>query len=221
MDDILDEIESPISFSDQEIFTKIWLSPKLVFQYIHENEYDKFVPVLLVLAGISRSFNRASLKGVGDELSLGAVVAICVLFGGLLGWIFYYFYAGLLSWTGKWLGGKGDVQSLLRITAYAMIPVSISLLLLIPEIAFFGNGVFQSDIEVYTDGPVSEMVFYGIVVFELILTLTALIFMVIGISVAQEISIGKSVLNLILPILVILVPVVLIALLSSLVFSLL
>ncbi|MEZ4849771.1 MAG: hypothetical protein R3B93_14385 [Bacteroidia bacterium] len=41
-----------VVFSDKEIFTKIWTSPRRVFQYLEENDYDKFVTSLLALAGI-------------------------------------------------------------------------------------------------------------------------------------------------------------------------
>ena len=70
MENILDEIEKPLSFTDKEIFTKIWTKPREVLRYIHDNKYDKYVTVLLVLAGISRAFDRAVMKDMGDKLSL-------------------------------------------------------------------------------------------------------------------------------------------------------
>jgi hypothetical protein len=35
------------------------------------------------------------------------------------GWISYYIYAALISWSGKWMNGKGNTQLILRILSYA------------------------------------------------------------------------------------------------------
>ncbi len=99
--------EQEIKLSDTEIFTKIWISPRMVFKYLNDYSYEKFVTILLILAGITRTFDRASTRGVGDNMSLGRVIILCVILGGLLGWITYYIYAAMISWTGKWLNGKG------------------------------------------------------------------------------------------------------------------
>ena len=133
--------------SDKDIFTKIWTSPRLVFKYLNDNKYDNYVYILLFLAGITRAFDKASLKDMGDNQSLLAVVLISIILGGLFGWITFYIYAALMSWTGEWLDGKGDAKSLLRIISYGMLPSIVALLLLIPQIALFGNEIFQSDID--------------------------------------------------------------------------
>ena len=103
-----------IQLSDKEIFTKIWASPRLVFKFINDNHYDKYVTVLLILSGISKAFDRASLKNLGDKMSISAILMICIVGGGFFGWISIYIYAGLLRWTGEWLGGIGNSNSILR-----------------------------------------------------------------------------------------------------------
>ena len=56
------------------IFREIWLSPRSMFKYINDNEYDKYVRILLVLAGISQTLARASSRGMGDDMSLIGVL---------------------------------------------------------------------------------------------------------------------------------------------------
>ena len=200
-----------LKLTDREIFTKIWTSPRLVFKYLNDTSYDKFVTILLILSGISRTIDRASIKNIGDKLSLMAVLAICIILGGLLGWITYYIYAVLMSWTGKWLKGKGDTNSLLRMMSHAMIPSIIALILLIPQIAIFGNGIFQSDIDVYGSGLLSIIIFYFTLFLEITLGIWTIVLFIIGISEVQKLSIGKSILNMILPGLIIIVPIAVIA----------
>ena len=114
LDNDLLEKNSNLKLTDREIFTKIWISPRLVFKFLNDNRYDKYVHILLILAGITRTLDRASTNNMGDDMSLFGVLAISIILGGLLGWISYYIYAALMSWTGKWLKGQGDTNSLLR-----------------------------------------------------------------------------------------------------------
>lgn len=197
--------------TDAEIFTKIWTSPRLVFRYLNETRQDKFMYVLLFLAGIINAFDKASARHLGDKLPFVAVLALCIVGGGLLGWISYYIYAAMISWTGKWLEGKGDTDSLLRMISHAMIPWITILFLLIPQILIFGNEMFQSDAGTSEPEVWSMVIAQCISFVEAILGIWSLVLIVIGISEIQQLSIGKSILNMILPALIIIVPLAMIA----------
>lgn len=212
---LLDDEEREISFTDQEIFTQIWTRPREVLQYIHDLQYDKFVIPLLILAGISRAFDRAIDKDLGDDLSLIAIIFTCLITGGLFGWLSYYIYAALVSWTGKWLNANGDTSSILRVIAYAMIPVILSLVLLVVQIGIYGIELFKADGDIYSAGITANIIFYGSAVLELILVITALVFSVIGVSIVQQMHTVRAILNLLLPIIVILGPLLLLVLLFT------
>tara|TARA_R110001632_G_scaffold82057_5_gene182302 strand:- start:771 stop:1418 length:648 start_codon:yes stop_codon:yes gene_type:complete len=199
-------------FTDKQIFTKIWKSPRQVFKYVNDTKYDKYVYILLFFAGIARAFDRATMKDMGDNLSLWAIIGICVIGGGLLGWLAYYIYAALLSWTGKWLKGEGDTKSILRVLAYALIPSVLALVLLLPQIGVYGIEMFKSDGDISSAGLLPNILVYGTMILELILGIYTLVLCVIAISEVQKLSIGKSILNLILPVLIFAVPIILIAL---------
>lgn len=205
--------EENLLLTDKDILTKIWSSPREVFKYLTENQYDKYLYVLLILAGISSAFERASTKNMGDSMPIAGILLICIVFGGLFGWIAYYLYAALLSWTGEWLNGKGNTNSILRVISYAMIPSIVSILLLIPQITIFGNEVFQSSFDIFSYGLLSIIIYFIIAILELTLGIWTIVILVIGISEVQKISIGKSIFNLILPALIIVVPIAIIALL--------
>jgi hypothetical protein len=129
------------------------------------------------------------------------------VFGGVFGWISYYIYAALLSWTGKWLKGKADTDSLLRMVSHAMIPLVISLVLLIPRILVFGNEMFRSEASLYETEVWFIVLYYCMSFIETILGLWSLVLIVIGISEVQKFSIEKSILNMILPVVILIVPI--------------
>jgi len=205
-----DSIDS--SFTDKEIFFTIWTKPRQVLKYINDNHYDKFVYVLLFFAGVSRAIDRASLKDYGDKMSLLKILTLSIIVGGLFGWISYYIYSALISWTGNWLNGKGDTKSILRIISYALIPSIIALIFLIPQLSIYGIENFKADGDIFSAGLILNIVFYSSMTIELILAVFSLVFIVIGISEVQKLSIGKSILNLFLPILVIGLPILMIVL---------
>lgn len=96
-----DSTDEQESFSDKDIFIKIWLSPRKVFKYILENHYEKYTVLLLILAGISSAFFNAIEKDIGFQFSFPTIILICVIGGGLLGWLYLYIFAFMLSWTGE------------------------------------------------------------------------------------------------------------------------
>lgn len=210
---MIENEEQSFTPSDKDIFTKIWTTPRQVFKYINDNHYDKFATTLLVLSGISRAFDRASLKDMGDSQSLGTIVGMCIIAGGLFGWMTYYIYAALISWTGTWLKAKGDTKSILRIMSYAMLPSVIALVFLIPQIIIYGNEIFKSEGDITSAGLLSNFFVYGSMLLEFILGIWTIVFCVIGISEVQKMNIGKSILNLLLPAIVVIVPMIIIVLL--------
>lgn len=206
------EFETYDTLTDTEIFTKIWTEPRRVLKYINETKYEKYFYILLFLAGVSGAFDRAANKNMGENASLFGIVAGCVILGGFLGWLSYYIYAALLSWTGKWLDGKGNTDSIYRILAYAMFPSVVSLLFLAPQIAVYGIDLFRQDGDLVNAGLFGNIIFWSSLSLEVVLGIFTLVFSIIGISEVQKISIGKSILNLLLPLLIIVGPILVIAL---------
>ena len=152
------------------------------------------------------------MKNMGDTFSLWGVITFCIIIGALFGWITYYLYSALISWTGKWLNGKGNTDSILRVLSFALIPSIVSILLLIPQIIIYGNEMFKSDGDIISGGIVSNIIVYSSMFLEFGLGIWTFVLCVIGISEVQKLSIGKSILNLILPVIVIMLPILIIVL---------
>jgi len=198
----MNELEHPLErtqISEKDIFIKLLTSPREAFKFINNFKYEKHLYILLFLAGMVRTFDRASTKNMGDNYSIWTIITICVIFGGFFGWITYYIYSALISWTGSWMNGKGNTQSVLRVFAYAFFPSIFILILLIPQIAIYGNELFKSDNDLYSLASMESIVLYVILFVEFALGIWSLILCVIGISEVQKLSIGKSILNLLLP----------------------
>lgn len=213
MDNILQKDDEYVSWTDKDIFTKIWTSPRQVFTYINTTHYDKYVTVLLILFGITRAFEREMVHRSGDAISIAEILIFCVLFGGISGWLSLNIYAEMISWVGKRMQGKADSDSILRILSYASFPSILALLLVIPVFAIFGMEAFQTKKSVMEVGGISSVIFYGIVIVQTILGCCTLVLSVIGVSELQKFSITQAILNLVLPLLMILIPVLILVIL--------
>ena len=188
-----------IQLSDKEIFTKIWMSPRLVFKFINQNGYTKFSTILLIFGGITGALNSASTRNMGDIMPLWSVLIVCLIGGGVFGWLYFYIYAALLSWTGKWLKGTGTTKSLFRMISYALIPSLLVLFTFMLRIALIGNAEFQRNVDVLDNEFLITSLFSFSLFVEIVTGIWTLAILVIGISEVQKLSIGKSIVNLILP----------------------
>ena len=188
-----------IQLSDKEIFTKIWMSPRLVFKFINQNGYTKFSTILLIFGGITGALNSASTRNMGDIMPLWSVLIVCLIGGGVFGWLYFYIYAALLSWTGKWLKGTGNTKSLFRMISYALIPSLLVLFTFILRIALIGNAEFQRNMDVLDNEFLITALFSISLFVEIVTGIWTLAILVIVISEVQKLSIGKSIVNLILP----------------------
>jgi hypothetical protein len=121
-------------------------------------------------------------------------------------------YAALISWTGKWLKGQGDTSSLIRVLAYSSIPAIVALIFYIPQIIVYGDDLFKSNRHTADINWISSGIVYGSMALEFCLGILSVRLSVIAISEVQKFSIGKSILNIFLSALVIVIPIVILVL---------
>lgn len=182
---------------EDNLLTQIWVKPKGTLAYILQSCPEKYVPVLLCLGGIVRAIDRASMKDAGDTMSTTSVLLSVVIGGGLFGWLTYYIYAWAMSVTGRWVNGHASPSNFRTVIAWALIPSITSLVLLVPEVLIFGDDLFKSEPINTSDFNNTMRIVFGIV--EMTLGVWTLVIMVKGVSLIQNFTTGKSILNLILP----------------------
>lgn len=210
-----ESIHETIQLTDKDVFTKIWTSPRMVFRFIVDNEYENYMYVILFLAGVMSALDRASSRNMGDQIPLVFLLFGSIIVGGTFGWLTFYIYSALLSWTGTLLKGAADTRTLFRMFTYSIIPSVLTLLLIVIQIILFGNGIFRSDFN-FLEMSFPVILFFAIVFFiESVLCIWSIILLVIGISEVQHFSIGKSIVSLLIPSFLIMIPIMIIVILLS------
>jgi hypothetical protein len=192
----------------------IWTRPQQTLQYILTYSSEKYVIPLFVLGGIARAIDRASVKNLGDTMSTAAVLGLSVTMGAIFGWVVYYIYAALLSYTGKLIKGSADSEQFRTVLAWATVPTIFSLFLLVPQLLILGGDIFRSEPE--HTGTFIDIMWMVFGLMEITLAIWSITISVKGIALIQRFSSGKAFFNLVLPALVIVVPLLLIAFILSL-----
>lgn len=150
-----------------DLFDTLWMlieSPKSAFKRISLSEQKNYIHFLAAVSGIGFAFcwlwrvrggmlfdNNLQILILAGLLT-GPVVGIIVLY---LGSIFYYLGARLLKGMSRFRDAKA-------VLAYAMVPLTLATILLLPlELGFFGMSFFTSNPSPMVLKPVSYIVLIG------------------------------------------------------------
>ncbi len=197
-------IEQAEPLSREDIFLKIWVSPRKIFRKLHDSEYDGLVIALIAIYGAFTGLDGAADMNLGGTLSLGAAVVLSILFGAVIALLFNFIYAALVSVTGKWFKGKSDTWSILRVLAHAMVPALVGSLYQIVLIFYFGSDFFRSDWLLHAGDFAAVAVLVGMGI-QFFLLIWSLVLFVTGVSEIQNFSIGEAILNILLPLVILVV----------------
>lgn len=182
------------------MISELLLKPRQFYRNFESVYNHSHVVFLIVAAGIARAFDRAISKSQGDTWELASVIWFSIIIGALLGWMAFYIYAALVSWTSEWIGGKISTREAVGVMAYAAIPMVFSMIFLAVQIALYGNEVFQSEVA-YGIEDTHFYIYFGLFLVQALLGLYSFILFVIGLSEIQNIGTGRALLNAFMPVL--------------------
>jgi len=199
--------------TEKNLISQIWLRPTDTLNFIINNCPEKYVTILIVLGGLINSLDKAFTKSSNADKTLIEVLPIAIIIGLLFGWITYYIYAYALSIAGEWMGGKSQPKDFRTIIGWALIPLISTLILLIPQILIFGDDLLLEDYD--NESAIMTMTYLGFILLELILGIWSLIIFIKGVMIIQGFGLGKSIVNMIMPGLLILIPIFLVIWISQ------
>lgn len=178
---------------------KIWTKPRLSIRYILENKKFAWVFLLVSLAGMSTVLDAASSANIADRVntSVGGIFFFSLLLGPILG-LAIWVLSGLLYWgIGKIFSGTATFKGVLKATAWANIPIILSLLLWIPDIQVFKLGAFSAFPPPISPGEGGIIIVSSIL--EMVLSIWYIIILIKAIAEAHQFSSWKALGTAILP----------------------
>jgi hypothetical protein len=185
----------------------IWTKPQKTIRQIVDFDADYYVIPLAAAMGIFQALDRAAERGMGDNMSLVAILLLAVLVGGISGVISVYIAGALYRWSGSWFGGQATSQQVRAAVAWASIPDVLLLLIIIPIILIFGRDWFTSSPS-YLNSAVGTLSVLALGAIGLVLVFWRLFIMVACLAEVHRFSARRALAALFTGTLVVIVPLV-------------
>ena len=150
-----------------DLFSTMWgiiESPGATFRRIVLAKHKNYMVVLSALFGVNLMFEIGWFRNwIPDVMGLPALIAAAVLLGPPLGILFVLVMAGVLRLSTKLLGGRASQKNMFAALAYALLPMVLSLVFLVPlEIAIFGADFFGTNPPPMVIKPVEYSILLGL-----------------------------------------------------------
>jgi len=190
----------------------IWTKPRATIQQIVDTNPQKFVVRLTCIEGFAGYLEHARfLRSLGDKYDWPIIFVKAAIVGPIAGLIALYFVAAMISWTGKWIGGKAPSRSIRAAIAWSAVPTIWALILWIPQLILFGQELFTTHIPRIHSSPSLWFMFLGFGVINITISIWAFVIYLRCLGQVQGFSIWKVLCNTTLASLVSIVPIAIIA----------
>ncbi len=179
----------------------IWIEPRSTIREIVKfNPKHQFI-WLSIIYGFPMILNFAQSYSFSEMLPLWATVLAALILSGFAGALGIVVISALLTWTGRWIGGKGTFQTVRCAVAWSNTPNIVTILMWGVLIGVFGNQLFYRE---FADsvfiGYESGIVFLVFLI-ESIVSIWGIVILLKGLSEVQGFSVWRAVVNVIIPIL--------------------
>ena len=205
MEDILEESQT---IQEKDLFFTIWTKSAETFNYIFKSSPKKYVNGIITVYGITNAL-ALNLLFLLNHVRISFLLSIVIaLLGWLFTWLAVYSDSALMSWSGKWIGGRADLDQFVTVSAWSFVPSIASIFPIAIQAIFFDNtsSYFLTD----EQNVFLISLYYLILAAKIGLAVWSLVIFVKGTAVLQQFSFRKAVLNIILSLLIIIVPIIII-----------
>jgi hypothetical protein len=207
VDDITAESSAP------NLWTSIWTEPRATIRYLINTDPSRGVLVLAILGGTAQSLSRAIEHGMGEQLSIAAILLFAGTIGPAFGVLTLYIGSYVLQWTGRWIGGEGSLTTIRTALGWANVPMVFHLAITLFMIPVLGQVLFRSEeakVQLLGAGGSMAFLLYGLA--ALVLGIWSFVILLKGLGEVQGFSAWKAWGNVILALL----PVVVLGIVAAL-----
>ncbi len=177
----------------------IWVEPRKTIRSIVNTNPKSGLVALCVIYGLPLALNLAQNFALTDTIPVWAILIGALLVSAFLGIIGISISSWLLSFTGKWIGGKGSFQHVRAAVAWSNVPNAVTIIMWIVLFGIFGAQILNKNF--------SEMQFVGyqagtlflVMLIESIVSVWGFIILINTLAEVQGFSIWRALLNVIIP----------------------
>jgi hypothetical protein len=181
----------------------IWLEPRATIRQI-VNFDPKFRFILLSwIYGLPVILNFAQNSSLIETLPLWAILAAALIVSPFIGALGITVGALLLTWTGKWIGGKATFNQVRASVAWSNVPNLVTIALWVVLLGVFGSQVFSSGFSDAAFVGYQAGVIFIVFLVESIATIWGFIILLHTLGEVQGFSAWKALLNVVIPLVIV------------------
>ncbi len=178
---------------------KIWIEPKKTIRTIVSTDSRFGLFILAAIYGLPLAFNFAQSFSLSSAVPVWAIVIgslIVCMFLGLLG---ISISAWLLQWTGRWIGGRGNYQSVRAAVAWSNVPNIATIIMWVVLLGAFGGQVFNKNFSQMHFIGYQAGILFLVMLIESIASIWGFIILINTLAEVQGFSIWRALLNVLIP----------------------
>jgi hypothetical protein len=126
-------------------WVKMLVAPRTVMRSILDSNPQRQVHFLAMLSGVCWMLDRCFQGNIGKHFPFQSLLLLCVMLGPLVGLLSLYCQGTFLTWTGKWIGGKGAQTEVRAALAWGSVPMIWELGWWFLGFSLFGGVMFNMD----------------------------------------------------------------------------
>ncbi|MBS0604287.1 MAG: YIP1 family protein [Verrucomicrobia bacterium] len=178
---------------------RIWTEPKKTIRSIVNTDSKYGFLILSAIYGLPLAFNLAQSIALASVIPVWAVLIGSLVVCTFLGMIGISISAWLLQFTGRWIGGKGNFQSVRAAVAWSNVPNFVTVLMWIVLLGVFGAQVFNKDFSETQFIGYQAGILFLVMLIESIVSIWGFIILLNGLAEVHGFSVWRALLNVLIP----------------------
>ncbi|MBS0616032.1 MAG: YIP1 family protein [Verrucomicrobia bacterium] len=177
----------------------MWVRPRdTIRDIVRTNPKSQFF-LLSAVYGFPMLLQLAQNLSLGATMSTALILIVSLILATPLGALLINAIAGLLYWTGGWIGGKAPFGHVRAAVAWSNVPNIVNLAIWLILTAHFGSALYQRTFaEMTFVGPELALVFFGFLI-QVVVSVWGFIMILKTLGEVQGFSAWKALLNILIP----------------------
>lgn len=194
------------------LWLQIWVHPRQVVREALLLPDKKREWLLVVLFGLTLGLEQSSMRELGDSIPFSWILLLSVLLSPILGMIYWFVISGIAYWLGRSMDGAATWKDMKTAVAWAGVPFIMKLILWVPELAFFGEELFQSSMPSLGSNPLLFLFFMVMWLVDLVIVIWYVVVLCKSVGEAHSFSAWRGLFSLLLGGLLLTLPFIVLAL---------
>jgi hypothetical protein len=177
----------------------IWTQPRQTVRSIVKVDPKFGFVALSAIYGFPMALNLAQNLSLGTNVPLWAIVLGSLIVCIILGMIGISISTWLLHVTGRWIGGKGNYQTIRTAVTWSNVPNIVTVLMWFALIGIFGTLVFTKQFTQTQFVGFQAGIIFIIFLVQAVISIWGFVILLQGLSEVQQFSVWKALLNVLIP----------------------